>query len=372
MPVLRSSDSARASTVQGTTFVTEGILNMAVENQSHVRYHPGSEPIPIVSLAAFRSRDVERKQALAEALGAVCREHGYFYVEDHGLPEDLLVAAQAAVRDFFDLPLADKMSIDIAHSPFHRGYVPAGGETPYGSAIKDLKEAFDMALELGPGDPDVRAGKFFHGPNAWPAAQPMLRPTLSWLYREWTAMCGDISELFALGLGLPNHYFAERTLKPLAQLRAARYPEQPAGDTGGAIGCGPHTDYGIVTVIWQMDAEGLEVCNPAGRWIRAPRIPGTFTCLLGNVTGMWTNDHWRATPHRVLNLSGRTRHSLNFFFDPDYDCVVQPLPQFVTATVPPRYAPTTMGAHLVQSFDGVFEYRKQASHAADPAAAFQE
>ncbi|KPY27596.1 MULTISPECIES: isopenicillin N synthase family dioxygenase [Pseudomonas syringae group] len=334
-------------------------MSSASDHGPYVRYLADDRCTPIISLAAVRQRDESRKRALAQALGQVCRESGYFYVEDHGLPADLLTAAAAGVREFFDLPLADKMAIDIAKSPFHRGYVPAGGETAYGSAIKDIKEAFDMALELEPDDPDVRAGKFFHGPNAWPAAQPLLRPTLSWLYREWLAMCENISELFALGLGLPNTYFAERTLKPLAQLRAARYPQQPPGETGCAIGCGAHTDYGIVTVIWQIDEEGLEVCDPSGRWIPAPRIPGTFTCLLGNVTGMWTNDQWRATPHRVLNVSGKTRHSLNFFFDPDYDCVVEPLPPFVTAATPARYAPTTMGAHLLQSFNGVFEYRKQ-------------
>lgn len=336
-------------------------MSSTSDHAPYVRYYGGDERMPIVSLAAFRMRDEQCKRELALALSKVCRESGYFYVEDHGLPEDLLNAADAAVREFFDLPLANKMAINIANSPYHRGYVPTGEETAYGSTIKDVKEAFDMALELGPDDPDVRAGKFFHGPNAWPAAQPLLRPTLSWLYREWLMMCGNISELFALGLGLPNTYFAQRTQKPLAQLRAARYPQQPSGDTAGAIGCGPHTDYGIVTVIWQLDAEGLEVCNPAGHWIRLPRIPGTFTCLLGNVTGMWTNDYWRATPHRVLNVSGQTRHSLNFFFDPDYDCVVEPLPGFVTAATPARYAPTTMGAHLVQSFNGVFEYRKHAS-----------
>ena len=333
------------------------------DDSRYVRYYKDDPHIPIVSLAALRTRDHRSKCELAEALGKVCRENGYFYVEDHGVPADLLRAAEDVVREFFDLPLADKMAIDISNSPFHRGYVPAGGETAYGSPIKDIKEAFDMALELGLDDPDVRAGKFFHGPNAWPAAQPQLRPTLSWLYREWLAMCGNLSELFAIALGLPNTFFAERTLKPLAQLRAARYPQQPCGDTGGAIGCGDHTDYGIVTVIWQVDEEGLEVCDPSGRWIRAPRIPGTFTCLFGNVTGMWTNDHWRATPHRVLNVSGKTRHSLNFFFDPDFDCIVQPQPQFITAAAPARYAPITMGAHLIQSFDGVFEYRKQTSQA---------
>ncbi|MFE8643498.1 isopenicillin N synthase family dioxygenase [Sphingomonas sp. NCPPB 2930] len=331
----------------------------------HVRYYPGDPRIPIVNLASFGKRDGLEKRNLAHALGSVCRKRGFFYIENHGISEDILRDAQAMVRAFFDLPLADKMAIDISRSPVHRGYVPAGGETAYGGAIADLKEAFDMALELEPGDPDVRSGKSFHGPNVWPAALPQMRPALSALYQEWLTMCGDIAELLAIALGLPNIYFAQRTLKPLAQLRAARYPQQPSGDRSGAVGCGDHTDYGIVSVIWQIDAEGLEVRDPSGQWIRAPRIPNTFTCLLGNVTGIWTNDYWRATPHRVVNVSGGTRHSLNFFFDPDYDCVVQPLARFVSARKPARYAPITMGAHLERNFDGVFEYRKSTSPAAD-------
>ncbi|HEX7936066.1 MAG TPA: 2-oxoglutarate and iron-dependent oxygenase domain-containing protein [Paraburkholderia sp.] len=335
-----------------------------LEQNLFIRYHTvDGQRIPIVSLAALRSRDEHEKRALAEALGAVCRYIGYFYVEHHGVSDILLTTAERAVNQFFDLPSADKMAIHISKSPFHRGYVPSGEENAYGSAIKDIKEVFDMALELAPDDPDVLADKFFHGYNAWPDAMPQLRSTMLWLYREWQTLCENISELFAIALGLPNGYFCERSVKPLAQLRAARYPQQPMGDTGGAIGCGAHTDYGIVSVIWQTDVAGLEICDAQGNWFRAPRIPGTFTCPLGDAIGIWTNDHWRATPHRVVNLSGETRNSLAFFFDPDHDCVIEPLPQFVSADTPARYAPTTMGKHVARGFDDTFEYRRQASAA---------
>jgi isopenicillin N synthase-like dioxygenase len=345
---------------------------MFVSSQTQfVRHHAiEGQQIPIVSLAALRQRDERSKKELAHALGKICRESGYFYVEHHGVSEILLGTAVQAIRAFFDLPLEEKMAIHISKSPHHRGYVASGEENAYGSAITDIKEVFDMALELSPDDSDVLAGKFFHGQNAWPAALPELRPTLLWLYREWQMLCENISELFAIALGLPNGYFLARTVKPLAQLRAARYPVQPQKETNGSIGCGAHTDYGIVSLIWQIDEAGLEVCDSSGSWFQAPRIPGTFICPLGDMTGIWTNDYWRATPHRVVNLSGKTRHSLAFFFDPDHDCVIEPMPQFITDATPSRHAPTTMGAHVARGFDDTFAYRKQAPNIS--ATAYQE
>lgn len=345
---------------------------MVAFNQTQfVRYHVvDGRRIPIVNLAVLRQRDERQKEVLAQTLGEICRENGYFYVENHGVSEILLTTAVQAVHAFFDLPLADKMAIHISKSPYHRGYVLSGEENAYGSAIKDIKEVFDMALELPLDDPDVLAGKFFHGQNAWPTALPDLRPTLLWLYREWQLLCENISELFAIALSLPNGYFLERANKPLAQLRAARYPAQQAASSNGSIGCGAHTDYGIVSLIWQIDEEGLEICDSSGAWFQAPRIPGTFICPLGDAIGMWTNDYWRATPHRVVNLSGKLRHSLAFFFDPDHDCVIESIPRFVTETTPLRHARTTMGAHVARGFDDTFTYRKQAPNT--NAAAYQE
>lgn len=321
-------------------------------------YEADGIKIPIVNMQVMLVRDDNAKAELAKALGDVCEEFGFFYVENHGVSEILLRLAQQAVHDFFNLPIEEKMKIHISHSPYHRGYGPSGEENAYGSKVKDIKEVFDMALELPLDDEDVRAGKFFHGPNAFPEALPEFKPTFLWLYREWQALCEDISELMALALGLPNGFFIEKSQKPLAQLRASKYPSQPTGDTNGAIGCGAHTDYGIVSIIWQTDVGGLEVQDMNGRWFKAPVIPGTFACPIGDAIGIWTNDYWRPTPHRVLNASQQERHSLSFFYDQDHDCLMQPLPAFVDETRPSRYAPTTMGAHVARGFNDTFEYRK--------------
>ena len=39
------------------------------------------------------------------------------------------------------------------------------------------------------------------------------------------------------------------------------------------------------------------------------------------------------------------------------DCVIEPLPRFVSGSRPPRYAPTTMGAHMERGYNGSFQYR---------------
>jgi len=321
-------------------------------------YEQDGITVPIVSLRAVRLRNENQKAALAEALGEICKNIGFFYVEDHGVSENLLTLAEKTVRNFFALSEEEKLKIHISKSPYHRGYVPSGEEHAYGSEIKDIKEAFDMALELSPADEDVIAGKFFNGPNSFPEALPQFKPTMLWLYREWQAVCEDISELFAIALGLPNGFFIGHSQKPLAQLRAAKYPQQPKRETNGAIGCGAHTDYGIVSIIWQIDVAGLEIKDMDGNWFAAPRIPGTFICPIGDALGIWTNGQWRPTPHRVVNMTEQERHSLSFFYDQDNDCLIQPLPQFVDEAHPACYQPITMEAHVARGFDNSFEYRK--------------
>lgn len=313
--------------------------------------------VPIVSLHSVRMRDEEGIQKLAQEMVKICEEVGFFLIEDHGVSDVQLRLVEQAVRDFFALPTSEKMEILISKSPYHRGYVPPEEENPYGLDIKDIKEVFDMALELSLDDPDVVAGKWFHGPNAWPRSLPEFKPVMLWLYREWLRVCENISEVLAIALGLPRGFFIENSQRPLAQLRAAKYPQQPQNRCDDAVGCGLHTDYGVVTIIWQVNEPGLEIQTVDGRWIGAPRIPGTFVCPLGDATGIRTNGQWPATPHRVVNQSGKERYAVAFFYDQDPECLMAPLPRFVTPEHLSQYSPTTMAEHVKRGFDGTFSYR---------------
>ncbi len=114
------------------------------------------------------------------------------------------------------------------------------------------------------------------------------------------------------------------TRDPLSLFRMFHYPA-PSAAQDQSWGVGEHTDYGLLTVLKQDSCGGLEVKTPGG-WVEAPPIPGTFVCNLGDMLDRMTGGRYRSTPHRVRNVSGRSRYSWPFFFDPAFDAEVVPLP----------------------------------------------
>jgi isopenicillin N synthase-like dioxygenase len=98
-------------------------------------------------------------------------------------------------------------------------------------------------------------------------------------------------------------------------------------ESSDAWGVGEHTDYGLLTLLAQDELGGLKVKTARG-WIDAPPIEGTLVCNIGDMLDRLTGGQYRSTPHRAKNVSGRGRLSFPFFFDPDFDAEIVPLPGF--------------------------------------------
>jgi isopenicillin N synthase-like dioxygenase len=135
----------------------------------------------------------------------------------------------------------------------------------------------------------------------------------------------------ALSLGLDAEYFARTyTADPTVLFRVFHYPPARTNEpVGGEWGVGEHTDYGLLTLLAQDDCGGLQVKARQG-WIEAPPIPGTLVCNIGDMLDRLTGGHYRSTPHRVRNVSGRERLSFPLFFDPAFSAVIEPLPAHST------------------------------------------
>ena len=149
--------------------------------------------------------------------------------------------------------------------------------------------------------------------------------------------------LFALALDLPADYFAKAFAEPNCTIRLIHYPAHPSPEDN-EFGFAPHTDNNFITFLAQSKLPGLEVRTAEGDWIRPPAVPGTFVVNTGAMLARYSNDRFRATPHRVINRNDHSRYACPFFLGPNHDVVVAPVPSCVGPGNPPKYEPITYGA----------------------------
>ncbi|MDR3660787.1 MAG: 2-oxoglutarate and iron-dependent oxygenase domain-containing protein [Mycobacterium sp.] len=309
--------------------------------------------VPVVDIGGLRSDKREDRDRVATEIGRAAREVGFLYVAGAGVDEALFDQLLAVTKQFFGLPLEQKMQSYIGLSSCHRGYVPTGEEgVEHGdnAGVPDFKEAYDTALDLPADDPDHLSGNPMLGPNIWPDL-PRFAEAVTAYYHAVLDVGHQLLWAFAMALGEDPDTFTRHATKTPSQLRLVHYPYNP--DAVDALGIGAHTDYECFTLL-KPTAPGLEVLNGDGQWIDVPPIPGTFVVNIGDMLELWTNGEYIATSHRVRKVK-EERYSFPLFFNVDYHTVVEPLPQFAAASSNPRPA-LRAGDHLFAQTAQTFAY----------------
>ena len=306
--------------------------------------------LPLIDMSGLRSEVAGERAAVGRALREVCLDKGFFYLTGHQVPVRTSDAAMDVIRDFFALPLDEKLEAGKAQSICHRGYETLRGQTLEPGAPADLKEGYYIGRDLPMDDPRVRAGKFNHGPNVWPQSLPQFRDHLSAYYSALLEVSRLLMRGLALSLDLDEGHFDVFTTEELATLRLLHYPEQPANPAPGEKGCGEHTDFGTITLLLQDDCGGLQVWDGEAGWIDATPIPDTYVVNLGDMVARWTNDRYHSTLHRVINTSGRDRYSIPFFYLGNPDVPVECIPTCLETGESPKYPVTTIGRHYEEMY----------------------
>ena len=298
--------------------------------------------IDVGPLYAGRAGGVKK---VAREIGAACRTAGFFYVAGHRVPQPLIDETFAAAARFFGLPAGDKTKLSITRSPHNRGYVGVVEEKLDPSKPADLKQAFNIGLDMSPHHPDVLAGKPFRGVNFWPDDARFKAACLAYFDAAWS-LGRDLHRAISVDLGLAENFFEDKLDAPMATLRLLNYPARPASVEAEQLGAGEHTDYGNITLLMTDEVGGLEVKRRNGGWLQAPKIPGAFICNIGDCLMRWTNDVYVSTPHRVVSPQGRERNSIAFFLDPNPDALVACLPTCIGAEGVAKYPPVTGADYL--------------------------
>jgi isopenicillin N synthase-like dioxygenase len=304
--------------------------------------------VPIIDMSGLTGSPADR-QAVAARLGQACRESGFFYAVGHGVEEDLQRRLQELSKLFFAQDVDAKMRICMPlGGRAWRGYFRVGDELTSGKP--DQKEGLYFGAELSADHPLVRAGTPLHGPNLFPVNPPGLRETVLEYMAAITQLGHRLIAGIALSLGLEESYFAERyTGEPLILFRIFNYP--PPRDPA-LWGVGEHTDYGLLTILLQDDAGGLEV-RSRSRWVAAPPVSGSFVCNIGDMLDRMTRGLYRSTPHRVRNPAPCDRLSFPFFFDPNFFAPVQPI-DIPRSEVPPDDQSERWDRASVHLFQGTY------------------
>lgn len=310
-----------------------------------------AEFIPIIDLTDSFSDTLEDRRRTAWEIHKACRDTGFFIIKNHGVPAALQARHLDLARQFFEQPLDEKLKVDGTRSGSMRGYEPMAAQTLDEGSLPDLKEGFQMGIEVDETHRWYKAGMNKTAINRWPAHPPGFRAHFETYSAEMIKLARHLMRQIALSLELDETYFDADMASPMIETRILHYPPHPPHADPNQLGAGAHTDWGMLTILMQDDVGGLEVRNADGIWISAPPVEGAFIVNLGDMIPILTNDLYQSTMHRVLNnSSGRSRFSAPSFVDPDYETRVRCVPTCLPASGVANHPETTIGQHVQAMF----------------------
>ncbi|KAG5949947.1 hypothetical protein E4U53_005616 [Claviceps sorghi] len=280
--------------------------------------------IPVLDLDLARNPDT-KPEFLDQLLHALM-EVGFLYLKNVGIPAELFEEVIAKGKAFFDMPLEEKLKIEMKNANSFLGYSRLSAEITAGKT--DHREQIDLSTEHAvpaPGSP------LYHNllsPNQWPSEQwaPGFRAT----YEEYMRRMGEMSiwftGLIAEAIRLPGDAFAKYFDKDQQhKLKIVRYPDMAElrGDDDGhdahasaEQGVGPHKDSMLTSYLLQATSHrGLQVQNVRGEWIDCPPVEGTLVVAIGQGMEALTQGICVSTTHRVLSPAAGSgpRFSIPFF-----------------------------------------------------------
>jgi isopenicillin N synthase-like dioxygenase len=280
-------------------------------------------PIPVIDLEPWFTGNRLQRMELCQRVGRLCHQLGFFYVINHGIPAHVSEFYLVTLKKFFALPQATKQAIDKQGSAQFRGWEKLGSELTNNQV--DYREQIDIGVErtaIAAPDPYYMA---LEGPNQWPphAELPNFRETVTDYFARLSEVARQILRIMSLALGLDeNHIEQVFGENPSPYLKLIRYPKTRAGGHG----VGVHKDSGFLTLLLQDENPGLEAQANDNTWHPVDPVPGSLVVNTGELLQLITGNYFIATPHRVINRVDSERYSSAFFYSPDLNTLLDPLP----------------------------------------------
>uniref|UniRef100_A0A2N9H777 Fe2OG dioxygenase domain-containing protein n=1 Tax=Fagus sylvatica TaxID=28930 RepID=A0A2N9H777_FAGSY len=284
--------------------------------------------LPIIDFTKFQGSN---RSHVVNSLRKAFEEFGFFQLINHDIPRDVTENMIDVSKRFFELPFEERskyMSRDM------RAPVRYGTSS---NQNKDVVFCWRDFLKLSCHDPlsDVLP--------LWPSSPVDLRIP-KFLYLMLTEAI-----LESLGLvditNIEKEYDDElREFKDGSQLIVVNcYPACPEPEL--TLGLPPHTDYGLLTLLFQDEVQGLQIQHE-GRWVTVQPLPDSLVVNVGDHLEIFSNGRYKSVMHRVLVNASKSRISVASLHSLPFDSVVQPSPKLISEDNPRRYMDTDFASFL--------------------------
>ena len=292
--------------------------------------------IPTIDFQLYDEKDDAALEGLASQVSEALTRSGFMKVMNLGITSAQIDDIFARSKWFFSLSEEEKSTSAYVSAQENFGYQSLALEHLDPSKPADLKQTFTLRDLLRHDKDDPR----------WPA--PEFRDQSTGFYKACLEGAYRVQRVLSKALGMDQDFFVQCHRGENVSLRLLYYPSSGIDDiAAGQLGAGAHTDYGMMTLLFQKDIGGLEVQDVAGIWHPVAPENNTIVINTGDLMERWTNGKYRSTPHRVQPKIGDVdRYSIAVFVDPDTETPVKVLDSCLKLGEEPRYSEVTAGEHI--------------------------
>ncbi|XP_022945556.1 gibberellin 20 oxidase 1-like [Cucurbita moschata] len=283
--------------------------------------------VPTIDLEKFMSGDKSYVEEATRLVDEACRQHGIFFVVNHGVDMEMMGRVHDCMNEFFTMPLDVKQRAKRRVGESY-GYT----NSFFGRFANNLpwKETFSLRCVAAQNSSaahdyvlDTLGSSFSHHGKAYQECGIALNQ-----------LGMKIVELLGLSLGVSREYFKNFYEDNDSILRLNYYPTCDKPEV--VLGTGPHTDPTSVTLLHQDPVSGLQVCSN-DQWYSIPPNPEAFVINIGDTFTSLTNGIYKGCIHRAVVNSMNARKSLAFFLCPSHDKVVRAPEELVEKSPPRKY-----------------------------------
>ncbi|KAL8483232.1 hypothetical protein ACS0TY_026060 [Phlomoides rotata] len=294
------------------------------------------DSFPVVDFSALSAADPDQRSKAIYDISKACEEWGFFILENHGVPEELMIATFSALKDFFSLGEDEK-----------KEYAGKSGVDPLYYVAFDMNDVPNQPFSLWREKLWLDVHPKFYCPHK----PQSLRAVLVEYNERSKELSRKIMEAISESLQL-EHQYVDRVLgldSSYEFVVANYYPPCPHPDQ--VIGIVPHTDASLFTLLIHNGVPGLQIENQ-GRWYNVDSPRNSILVIVSDQLEIFSNGRYKSLNHRVVVNEERERMSIGLEYGPSKEATIGPDAAFVEKDGRAMYRSIKYGEFI----DRVFKY----------------